>query len=454
MIARVRCIKDFLGIKGDGWANLASLVALLALVLLPSITSAAAQEERTQVNLVVGEIQTLALPVDKKIIRIGIGNGKLFEAKILTEGGSKILFVPEIAGRTNMLVWTSDGESNEYAVKVSAMNIEVVIASINDMLKGIRNVKVERAGDSIVVSGSTSKLHMPRISAISKSYPLVIIAVRDEELEMKRMVYMRVQIVEMKRSLVENLGVQWDKSIAGPAIGVVTNFLGGSDFRPGGVPAGLPEAKDLPVRGYGFKPAIALTSIITAAINLAVNNGDAYILATPELSTRSGGKAEFLAGGQIPVVSPASGMTAATVTFKDYGIKLTMEPRADEMDNVSTSLSTEISNIDTSVSVSGNPGFLTRKTSSEFNVQAGQTIMISGLMNADVAKDISKLAGLGDIPVLGALFRSTNFRAGRTDMVILVTPTVIDPSPDAVKRASGIADRAQGIADEKGLILK
>lgn len=449
MIARVRCIKDFLGIKGDGWANLTSLVALLALVLLPSITSAAAQEERTQVNLVVGEIQTLALPVDKKIIRIAIGNGKLFEAKILTEGGSKILFVPEIAGRTNMLVWTSDGESNEYAVKVSAMNIEVVIASINDMLKGIRNVKVERAGDSIVVSGSTSKLHMPRISAISKSYPLVIIAVRDEELEMKRMVYMRVQIVEMKRSLVENLGVQWDKSIAGPAIGIVTNF--GSDFRPGGVPAGLPDA---PVRGYGFKPSIALTSIITAAINLAVNNGDAYILATPELSTRSGGKAEFLAGGQIPVVSPASGMTAATVTFKDYGIKLTIEPRADEMDNVSTSLSTEISNIDTSVSVSGNPGFLTRKTSSEFNVQAGQTIMISGLMNADVAKDISKLAGLGDIPVIGALFRSTNFRAGRTDMVILVTPTVIDPGPDAVKRASGISDRAQGMADEKGLILK
>jgi pilus assembly protein CpaC len=75
-------------------------------------------------------------------------------------------------------------------------------------------------------------------------------------------------------------------------------------------------------------------------------------------------------------------------------------------------------------------------------------------VNSDLAKDVSKLAGLGDIPVLGALFRSTNFRSGRTDLVILVTPMVIDPSEDAVKKASGIQERANDFAREKGLLLK
>jgi pilus assembly protein CpaC len=121
------------------------------------------------------------------------------------------------------------------------------------------------------------------------------------------------------------------------------------------------------------------------------------------------------------------------VTFKDYGIKLIIEPVADDKNNVTAVLKTEVSNVDNSVAVGGNPGFLTRKTDSEFNVQSGQTIVLSGLVNTDLQKDISKLAGLGDLPILGALFRSTNFRSGRTDLVIFVTPTVIDPSSTMVQ---------------------
>jgi pilus assembly protein CpaC len=197
-----------------------------------------------------------------------------------------------------------------------------------------------------------------------------------------------------------------------------------------------------------------MTSIITSTINMAVNNGDAFVLAAPELSTRSGGKAEFLAGGQIPVVSPASGTAPATVQFKDYGIKLSIEPVTDEKGNVSATLDTEISSVDPSVAVMGNPGFLTRKTKSQFNVQEGQTIVISGLVNTELAKDISKLAGLGNLPILGALFRSNNFRAGRTDLVILVTPTVVDPSVEAIKKASEIQNSAKKFAADEGFLLK
>jgi pilus assembly protein CpaC len=269
---------------------------------------------------------------------------------------------------------------------------------------------------------------MARIDAIAKLFPHTHNAIREEQITMRRMVYMKVQIVEMKKSIGENIGLSWDKSIAGPAAGIAGNWNTNPYYRiPSTPPAGFPT-DGLPVGGTGWRPFIGMTSAITSMINLAVNNGDAFVLATPELSARSGGKAEFLAGGQIPIISPASAAAPASVTFKDYGIKLIIEPVADEKNNVTALLKTEVSNVDGSVSVGGNPGFLTRKTDSEFNVQSGQTIVLSGLVNTDLQKDISKLAGLGELPILGPLFRSNNFRSGRTDLVIFVTPTVIDPS--------------------------
>ncbi len=449
-------IKTLMGTGSAAW--LRHGLRLAAFCALSLVGSAHAQEKGAAINLVVGEVQTFSMPSNKKIVRIGIGNGKLFEAKVLEKEG-KLVFIPGNPGRTNLFIWVSDGGWTEHVVTVLSTNIELTIDSINKMLKGINNVKAERAGDTILLSGSTTKVNMPRIEAIAKSFPLVINAVKDEELEMKRMVHMRVQIVEMKKSLAENLGLKWDQSFAGPAAGMIANVYNnpspsGPGFRPGVPPAGLPDADKIPLRGYGWKPVVGITSIITSVVNLAVNNGDAFVLAAPELSTRSGGKAEFLAGGQVPIVSPASGATPATVQFKDYGIKLMIQPVADDKENVSTSLETEISSIDSSVAVAGNPGFLTRKTSSQFNVQAGQTIVLSGLVNTELAKDVSKLAGLGNIPVLGALFRSNNFRSGRTDLVILVTPMIVDPSAEAIKKVAEIEAGAKKLAADEGLLIK
>ena len=151
------------------------------------------------------------------------------------------------------------------------------------------------------------------------------------------------------------------------------------------------------------------------------------MLAEPELSTRSGGEAKFLAGGQVPLPSTST-LGAGSVEFKDYGIRLTLKPTADDQGNIRAAVTTEISSIDASVAVQGIPGFLTRTTESEVNMRSGQTMVMSGLVNTDMTKDASKVPGLGDIPVLGALFRSENFKSGRTDLVILVTPAVYDPN--------------------------
>ncbi len=435
---RLRSVLIFICLLGAGAQNL----ALAQAVALP-------------INLIVGEVVTL--PTNGKVIRVGVGNGKLFRVTLLEKEQAMVL-VPEAAGKSNLILWDDKGHWTQHQVNVLPVDMELTTKRINDMLTGIGNVRAERAGDLILIVGSTTKNNMSRIDAVAKLYPAVVHnVVRDEELMMKRMVYFRVQIVEMKKSLSENLGIKWDNSINGPAAGIAVNFNDQANFRiPNTPPTGFPNA--IPAAGYGWRPFLGLTSSITSMVNLAINNGDAYVLASPELSARSGGKAEFLAGGQIPIVSPASGTQPASVSFKDYGIKLSIEPVADEKNNISTSLKTEVSSVDSSVAVSGNPGFLTRKTDSEFNLQSGQTIVLSGLVNKELSKDISKMPALGDLPVLGNLFRSSNFKSGRTDMVILVTPYVIESdlskgiNQEMVDKAREIEKKANSTAGAKGIL--
>jgi pilus assembly protein CpaC len=402
----IRCIPLFFG---------------LACALLSGATLAQSES----VQLVLGQIKTI--PLSSKVVRVAVGNGKVISSNVLE---TELMLLGETVGKTSLRLWTADGNQTNYEINVLASDPDESSKHISELLAGVPGVKVDRVGDLVLLTGTASKSDMGRIDAVAKLFSPVHNAVQEEEVTMRRMVYMKVQIVEMKKSLGESIGISWDKSIAGPAAGIAGNWRTNPNFRiPSTLPNGFPTSDGaIPIGGAGWTPFIGLTSSITSMINLAVNNGDAYVLATPELSARSGGKAEFLAGGQIPIISPASASSPASVTFKDYGIKLVIEPVADANNNVSALLRTEVSNVDNSVAVGGNPGFLTRKTDSEFNVKTGETIVLSGLVNTEIQKDISKLPGLGDLPVLGSLFRSKNFRSGRTDLVIFVTPSVIDPA--------------------------
>ena len=420
-------------------------------VVLACVVPVAAVELVTSVQLVVGQIKTI--PMSSKVVRVAVGNGKIISSNVLE---TELMVLAESVGNTSLMLWTADGRLTNYEISVLATDPDVSKKRIAEMVSAIPGIKVERVGDLVLLTGSASKANMARLENIAKMFPPAYNAVQEEEVTMRRMVYMKVQIVEMKKSIGENIGISWDKSIAGPAAAIAGNWRTNPNFRtPSTLPNGFPSGS-VPIGGAGWTPFIGLTSSITSMINLAVNNGDAYVLATPELSARSGGKAEFLAGGQIPIISPASASAPATVTFKDYGIKLIIEPVADANNNVSTLLKTEVSNVDNSVAVGGNPGFLTRKTDSEFNVKSGETIVLSGLVNTEIQKDVSKLAGLGDLPILGALFRSNNFRSGRTDLVIFVTPTVIDPTSslnqDRLQKAKEIQEKFKSQSDAAGIL--
>jgi len=262
---------------------------------------------------------------------------------------------------------------------------------------------------------------------------------------MEKMIRMNVKIVEVRKSAVKELGIDWANSANGPAFSTVGDFFSNnlySNYGDSGI------STELPNRISSFSTHFGIATSITSQINFLAANGDAITLAEPMLSSKNGGSAKFLAGGEVPYpVTGANGQV--TVEFKEYGIKLEVSPFADDMGNVSTKIFTEVSQIDPAVTVLGAPGLLTRRTETEINVVTGKTIVISGLLTAESSEDIDKLPGLGDIPYLGALFRSENFRNQATELVVFVTPEVVDPIANTMSvKEKAMLDYGQKRMDE------
>ena len=131
--------------------------------------------------------------------------------------------------------------------------------------------------------------------------------------------------------------------------------------------------------------------------------------------------------------------------FKPFGITLEIEPTVDDNNNIIALVNTEISTADFANAVMGVPSFLTRRTTADIRMRSGETLVISGLVDYAASKAITKIWGLGDVPILGALFRSKGFRDQTTELVIFVTPTVIDASSESNRAA---LDRQKAILRE------
>lgn len=454
-------------LKSKSFYCLAILFFAVATTKL-SAQEPAAEDTGTLITMFQGEIKTLPI---SKVQRVAVGNGRLLTTTVLDK---EIVLLAEAFGDTGLFVWLKDGTLKKYNVRIAAVDVGETVIQVRKILSAIPGMRVERVGGNAVVTGATSKANLALISNAVGKFPQVLNMAREEDVTMRKMIYLKVQLIEFRRSAFENLGVQWQQSITGPtgafAFDAITS--GGFTARQtdpglaGAVPgrsspnalpgSAVPILPGLPPRVSPPVGYLGIATSITSRINLAVTNGDAYILATPELSTRSGGEAKFLAGGQIPIVVPASGLSPPSVTYKDYGIKLIIKPVADIDSNIMATIQTEVSSIDPATTVQGNPGFLTRQTDSEINVKTGQTIVMSGLVNSDLSNQVDKLPWLGDLPILGNLFRSTNFRNNRSDLVVFVTPQVFDPSAtlnrERVEKGKDLRERYEGFIGKKGIV--
>ncbi|MDE3059707.1 MAG: type II and III secretion system protein family protein, partial [Pseudomonadota bacterium] len=178
---------------------------------------------------------------------------------------------------------------------------------------------------------------------------------------------------------------------------------------------------------------------LSGLIDALETQGLATILAEPTLSTTSGQAASFLAGGQfpVPVVQPSGSGTTYTIQYQPFGVSLKFTPVVMSHDRISLTVNPDVSTLDFSnpIQVSGitYPIIDTRQASAVVELGSGDSFMLAGLLQSDVSNTVNKFPGLGDLPVLGALFRSTQFQNNQTELVILVTPYIVHPVADGSK---------------------
>jgi pilus assembly protein CpaC len=175
---------------------------------------------------------------------------------------------------------------------------------------------------------------------------------------------------------------------------------------------------------------------LAAAIDVLERDGVLRTLAEPNLVALSGDTASFLAGGEIPIPVAQSaaiegGNTLVTVQFKAFGVGLSFTPTVIATDLVNLELITEVSAIDDTVSVVANsiavPGFKVRRTNTTVEMRDGQSFAIAGLLQDEFEDGIRRIPGLGNIPILGALFRSTDYQQRQTELVVIVTVRLVAP---------------------------
>jgi pilus assembly protein CpaC len=171
---------------------------------------------------------------------------------------------------------------------------------------------------------------------------------------------------------------------------------------------------------------LGLAATLTSRLNLGINDGDVRVLASPELTARSGGKARLQVGGEVPI-QQAGALGTTNVTYKPYGIILEIEPQIDANNVITAKISSELSQLDPSVTAAAAPGFLTRNTSTEVSLRSGEVVALSGLVNSEMSSAVDRVPVLSKIPILGGLFRSEDFRRNKTELVVLLEPEIIEP---------------------------
>lgn len=246
-------------------------------------------------------------------------------------------------------------------------------------------------------------------------------------------VMLKVRVVELARTELKRFGINWESVLASGnflfGLGQGRDFIGNTVNAAGAANSfdRNTASGDNTIFG-GFRDD---AMSVNAAIDALEENGLVSVLAEPNLTTRSGMPASFLAGGEIPIPVPGEDGTV-TIEYREFGVSLQFTPVVLSKDKISLTVLPEVSSLSDANAITAGefgtiPSIQTRRASTTVDLGSGQTFAIAGLLRSDQGNNVSKFPILGDLPILGTLFRSTEFSNGQTELVILVTPYIARP---------------------------
>lgn len=331
----------------------------------------------------------------------GIGETSI----IAVDAGDNVVFESTINVTHNLSRLQRAVEEMSPGAKVSASSTDNAIILKGDIDSPVMAEKMQRLATSFLRGEGQSVISMLDTSGGDQ-------------------VMLKVRIVELARSELKRFGINWESLIT------TGNFLfglgQGRDF-VNAAGAFVRATNDDNSLNVGYRNG---ATSINGVIDALEDDGLVSILAEPNLTTRSGQPASFLAGGEYPIPVPGQD-GIVTIEYRQFGVSLQFTPIVLSADKISLSVMPEVSALSTATAIELNgtsvPGLTTRRASTTVDLGSGQTFAIAGLLRNDNTNNVSKFPGLGDLPVLGPLFRSSEFRNDQTELVILVTPYIVKP---------------------------
>lgn len=375
-----------------------------------------------------GELVPLAQPARS----VFIANPEIADIQVLSPT-SVMVFGKKMGQTTLMAV----GEAHEELVNrpiIVGMNVDAIQQALDALLPG-NDVKVQGVPDGVMLTGRVmdpaSAEDARRVAArfVPKEGGEVINRLT---VVASNQINLRVRVAEVARVVNRYFGINWDNAfkLSGFAFGITSGaalaangIFGLNTGRPG---------SPTPANTFNFGHEGAGHDV-NGFIDALATDGLITVLAEPNLTAMSGQTAMFLAGGEYPILVPQSN-GQVSIEYKNYGVKLSFTPTLVNSNRINIKVRPEVSELSSDGAVTLNnfsvPALKVRRAETTVELASGQSFAIAGMLSNNTDQNVDKFPVLGDMPVLGELFRSTRFRRGETELVIIVTPYLVRPSSE------------------------
>ncbi|MDD3181253.1 MAG: type II and III secretion system protein family protein [Alphaproteobacteria bacterium] len=423
-----------------------TLLSFLLSVNEPSFAAtphkAAVKTEKLTHQAAQGLPTALEVMIDKSVsvkfrapaASIFIANPDIADIQVLSP--TSIMVYGKKEGQTTLKVTDDTGKDLVYHTVIVSQNLAGLREALRTVIPG-SNIKVESVPNGLILTGDVTDS-----SAVEDARRLASRYIpRDGgdiinriKVKANNQVQIRVRFAEVSKDVDKRFGINWENaaSLGSFTLGLAT----GADFIDSTTTAlydrtGLDGLTNDALAGSFNNKHFSINGMIDAL----AKNGLVTILAEPSLSAMSGETASFLAGGEFPVPVPQSGDTV-TIEWKQYGVSLAFTPTIIGDNRINLHVRPEVSQLSdvgsiTLSSTSNNfsvPALTTRRAETTLELNSGQSFAIAGLLNNQQTQSVSKFPFLGDIPVLGPLFRSTRFQNNESELVIIITPYIVKPT--------------------------
>lgn len=373
--------------------------------------------------------RSIFIDTKHRLARVYITDPEIVDS--YTASPNQIVVTAKKAGASTLILWDESGESKSYMIS-SDLNVDMLRDSMKKALP-TQSINVTGNEGRVVLTGTVetravgdAAVKIASIYSKEVSDSLIIDPARIKQVRLE------VKIVEVDRSKLSTFGF---------------NFFSTGGGNPGGSTTGQFPSQMSSTIQNGIKSLLVTNPLNFNLYSSRLNIGAtlqaletmqvAQILAEPNITTLSGEKANFLAGGEFPfptIQSSATGAPVISILFKSFGVKLEFLPIVNNDGTIDLTVAPEVSALDytNAVSISGFtiPAISTRRASTQVVLKSGQTFAISGLLDKRTTDLYSKTPGASSIPVLGGLFKSKNVTHSDTELVVIVTPTIVDPITD------------------------